>query len=506
MKRLALLACVAGVFCAHAYQPEALARDTLSRASASGWYACVQSAGGPTSSEALDLVLLPGKERIRIEVSVTGESPSAKWNAFLDRWFDYFDTDGDGVLSRDEANRIFPLPLPERNSVPFDFAKADADKDGKITRVELKAFYRNAGFAPVLAVVVPASLEDLQIADALFRHLEPDPAGKLTAGNFKQASKLLRKLDENEDEVLTMAEALSLGVNPALKAPSRAEFQWAPPSGKPAGAKIGLVLDDAGRPILRIDSLSKPLRAAPVPSALRIHHEQAVLAFALSGSTPVKTVANSRQFVLAQYRNVAGKAPSIEKRQVVDDPSLQVLADIFPHADRNQDGKLTHAELEQFLALVEQGVTCPLVVTLTERGRNLFYHLDRDADGRLDLQELNSTFAQVSALGGADGWTRSQVPHYVQIALQRGFASDAFGPVPLATPASLSKAPVAARSAKGPAWFQAMDKNGDGFVSPREFLGPAELFRQLDRNGDGLISVEEAEQADAKRSGAPMKN
>ena len=40
-----------------------------------------------------------------------------------------------------------------------------------------------------------------------------------------------------------------------------------------------------------------------------------------------------------------------------------------------------------------------------------------------------------------------------------------------------------------------MDTNGDGFLSPAEFLGPAELFRRLDRNGDGLISPEEAEQA-----------
>ena len=43
-----------------------------------------------------------------------------------------------------------------------------------------------------------------------------------------------------------------------------------------------------------------------------------------------------------------------------------------------------------------------------------------------------------------------------------------------------------------PAWFVAMDRNGDGYVSPREFLGPPELFRQLDTDGDGLLSPEEA--------------
>jgi hypothetical protein len=58
-----------------------------------------------------------------------------------------------------------------------------------------------------------------------------------------------------------------------------------------------------------------------------------------------------------------------------------------------------------------------------------------------------------------------------------------------------SPAPDSRPTARGPAWFRAMDRNGDGFVSPAEFLGPQELFRRLDRNGDGLISPEEAELA-----------
>jgi hypothetical protein len=40
-----------------------------------------------------------------------------------------------------------------------------------------------------------------------------------------------------------------------------------------------------------------------------------------------------------------------------------------------------------------------------------------------------------------------------------------------------------------------MDRNRDGFVSLREFLGPEAAFRKLDLNGDGLISPEEAQRA-----------
>jgi hypothetical protein len=43
-----------------------------------------------------------------------------------------------------------------------------------------------------------------------------------------------------------------------------------------------------------------------------------------------------------------------------------------------------------------------------------------------------------------------------------------------------------------------MDRNQDGDISPREFLGRDEDFRKLDTDGDGLISTAEAQQFEEK--------
>ena len=57
--------------------------------------------------------------------------------------------------------------------------------------------------------------------------------------------------------------------------------------------------------------------------------------------------------------------------------------------------------------------------------------------------------------------------------------------------------PPAAVTTRGPIWFRKMDRNGDGDVSLREFLGTREDFRAIDGDGDGMISLDEAERYDA---------
>jgi len=440
---------------------------------------------GAAHATADDLVLVfpAGDSTARLRVEVTGSAPpEVARAAFLDKLFDYFDRDGDGSLSPAEADRVFPLPIPGGRAAKLDFPTLDADKDGKATRAEFRTFYRAAGFTPVAGVMQPVPTEALALGDALFHHLDRDKDGVLSAEELRQAPALLRRLDENEDEVLTAAEVLNaltiapqatpagLSIGPAGKdIPSMT-------LGFPAGARATLTGKDA-RFQLSADG-----------SVLTVPGGSCVVT--LAQGDPGAGLRAAKGFYLAQFQAAAGNKPAA-KSVFEDDPITQVLASLFDTADRNGDGKLTRAELEAFFDLIEAGVGCRVVVMASGRGRNLFDIMDADGDGRLDLPELIRAGRELPGkLAATKPLTREAVPTSYRLSVGRGPVGDTFGPVLLAATSKLK--PAAKAPATEPRWFLSMDRNGDGYVSMAEFLGPAELFRKLDTDGDGRISAAEA--------------
>jgi hypothetical protein len=103
---------------------------------------------------------------------------------------------------------------------------------------------------------------------------------------------------------------------------------------------------------------------------------------------------------------------------------------------------------------------------------------DRNGDGRIARDEVPQQFQLV--VGEGPPTANVQNPN-----------------MPVVQP-GLPAPPPPAKPARGPAWFRKMDVNGDGDVSPREWLGTKEEFKRIDKDGDGLISLEEAEAYDAE--------
>jgi Ca2+-binding EF-hand superfamily protein len=461
---------------------------------------------GPIRAAGPDL-LFPGDGkplRLRLDIRVDGQGPEAVWATFLDRLFDYFDRDGDGFLSAVEGARVFPLPLAGGREAALDFPLLDADSDGKGSRAELKAFYRRAGFSPVVATVLPPTAHDLQMSELLFRHLDSDADGRLTPAELRKAAALLKKLDQNEDEVVTAAELLSPPPDTDIRALRRSSLEVVMQDEGTPAAVLHLSLGKGQQQPTLVAAPGGAIQAAATqpggPYRLRMAADFCTVV-AVPGDTgaPFET---ARQFYLAQFRAGLGNRPFIDKKQLEQDPGLQVLAGLFEHADRDADGKLTFVELETFLDLIEQGVVCQTVVTVADRGRSLFDLFDTDRNGRLDLRELNAAARLPASADGERRTTvaRDEVPRQFRLRAGRGVSGTSFGPVPLAGQAR-RPAPAPVPLTRGPRWFRAMDRNGDGYLSPQEFLGSPELFRRLDADGDGSIAAEEAERANAQQVG-----
>lgn len=179
-----------------------------------------------------------------------------------------------------------------------------------------------------------------------------------------------------------------------------------------------------------------------------------------------------------------------------------VFRDLSSFLDANADGKIFEKELIAVLDEVDAVATEAdrgiVSVDVAEAGRGLFGLIDSDGDGRMSVRELRALPKLIERFDAdKDGFLSPiEVPRRFQATLRRGLTNVGLGQqfvsfwpgVPMANP----RPPV------GPMWFQKMDRNRDGDVSRREFLGTDEDFRKLDADADGLISPREAEAADKK--------
>jgi Ca2+-binding EF-hand superfamily protein len=207
-----------------------------------------------------------------------------------------------------------------------------------------------------------------------------------------------------------------------------------------------------------------------------------------AGPVP-NNIANTRSVFMRQFSAADKNNKGYLTRQDVDPPQQRNLKQVFDIADRDGDGKLTEEELNAWFDLMADGAGCVTTVALLDNGRGLFTLLDADKDGRLSVRELRNAWSQLAEFDreGSGAVGRDQLPLQYEVLVSRGTLNNLAQPAAAVTP----------RGQRGPLWFRKMDVNGDGDVSPREFLGSIEDFRRIDTDGDGLISVEEAERADA---------
>jgi Ca2+-binding EF-hand superfamily protein len=180
----------------------------------------------------------------------------------------------------------------------------------------------------------------------------------------------------------------------------------------------------------------------------------------------------------------------LEKSEVPDNAAPQLGQ--FDAVDTDEDGKVYPAEIITFLQQQQAGLRAQIHLKASDREDALFAALDQNNDERLDAFEVEQVPEQLALLDASgDGWlTRDEVPESLVIGLARGSLEnmDALFTLP----------PLFVRPpAEGtPRWFTAMDANGDGAISQREFIGSLEAFARLDTSGDALVDAVEAKAAE----------
>jgi Ca2+-binding EF-hand superfamily protein len=167
----------------------------------------------------------------------------------------------------------------------------------------------------------------------------------------------------------------------------------------------------------------------------------------------------------------------------------------FDSMDADGDKKVFKGEFTTFAEEQKAAAAVRLQMEVSDIGQDLFVMLDTDLDGVLSSRELRSA-KNILALEDKNGdgvLGGDEIPERMLIEIVRGpeAPSDAEARVARGrTARSANKA-----NTTGPRWFRKMDRNNDGDLSLREFVGPLEAFHKLDADGDGLIDREEAEAA-----------
>lgn len=168
----------------------------------------------------------------------------------------------------------------------------------------------------------------------------------------------------------------------------------------------------------------------------------------------------------------------------------------FARWDLDRDQKVYPHEMSEVIEQAQRLPWSRVKVVATIVASVDFELFDANSDGRLGAREIQYAGRRLMTLDrNHDGRVSSQeIPRSITLAVDRSIYQRPIAerkPDKSATPKTTGgpAAPV------NPKWFMHMDRNGDGDVSIREFLGGSEQFKRIDTNADGFIDPQEARAA-----------
>ncbi|MBS0202076.1 MAG: hypothetical protein JSS49_04190 [Planctomycetes bacterium] len=539
-------------------------------------------AGQPTPTESYNLLYLAdsGITALQLSVVIDDAGPEASFEKYVDALMKDLDKNSDGVVTVEEARgrlvtaREVQVQLGLPATASPDTSADLSPKDGKISRPEILAHFKRIGLLPFSVRFQPRTsqgmdggADNLGMAGAstdtpLFQRLDVNADNKLSVEELKNALEVLRKLDRDDDETISIAELQPLAAAPQAIPRTRMTNAAVPPNPFVSVASGESIPKLIRRLVDKYDSADAA--KSGVPSLSAKNQKLSAMEVGLAGHefsrfdvdgdgqldfTELRPFVTSLEPTLHLLINVtAGKAelsgeatetmrstadgsvhlqfgPSLISvsatppagaldvetlvkplftavdanangyLEPMEAPDAALSGATFADLDADRNGKLYLEEIVDYMKPRMNAARHRVELTITEQGRTLFDILDTDRDGRLAHREVRSVADKLS-MWDKDGdgqLSESEIPLQFRAIAAAGALPNfvAFG---ASVAGGNPRAPVGTQSS-GPIWFRKMDRNSDGEISRREFLGELDLFDKLDLNKDGALELTEAMQA-----------
>ncbi|HLJ96112.1 MAG TPA: EF-hand domain-containing protein [Gemmataceae bacterium] len=407
--------------------------------------------------------------------------------ALTDALFKGLDLNQDGKLSKEEllaapsSARALDLNDDELITIQELLPNADMNDNGRMMQREAPKPLSNS---TPLVLLSPGD-SPTRLAYILLGRYDKDQNQKLSRTEIHLDAHLFDLLDLNHDGELDAEELARFLERQAIEIELIVQLN--------AAGKAGSI--DIYDPLLHApekDAAASETESRPLALKLGAARIDLQVSSGLPG-----TFQSMRQFLVGQFEALdAEKRGSLNKKQI---EANAYLAALFPPVEGNGQQELSKEEFVALLDLLGQAMAGSVVLTITDEGRGLFEMLNSHHDGRLRPRELKLAWSRLAPWDqdGDGSISRNEIPHHFHLQISQGPTANLQLAVGAVIPIAAVQ-PTTPEAAKGPLWFRKMDRNGDGEISLREWLGSKADFQRIDTNGDGVISVEEAERADAQ--------
>ena len=397
--------------------------------------------------------------------------------------FPHLDQDDDGKLTDAE------LAQAQAN-----LARLDYDDDETISTTELAPFvnplFQQAVVqretpldrsAPFLAARAFASRSELARA-LIKRYRLANEEGDIEHLSCKLAqfspSKDLARFDDNQDGELGVAEVERYLSQHEPDVVLQIEL----PSQRALRAKIKLLADKIGA------SKRRPSR---IRGSSRLSLQAADSAFDVRVQSSTIRADDNRNFYLLEFRRA-----DEDKNGYLDanEYSRVGLRQPLDQVDLDGNEQVTRAEMEAFLDRDAFVSASQIVFSVAADTQTLFSWMDQNTDQRLTNREFWHARERLRFLDADRDGTIAmhEITQEYRILFSMGRPRVFQEAMSMQTMQN-SPAPRSTPDAAAPAWFRKMDRNQDGDISWREFLGKRELFTKLDRDHDGLLTAAEVD-------------